>query len=130
MIRRPPRSTLFPYTTLFRSAADVPDRLRVLRLVDGREPGDESFDQDLEDHIGLCDPVMRPPERNVVDLHHEGTLVDRAELRRLPGQRPAVLAGGGGIRGPVRRGDRRGWCGRARRPRRRTLCGRPCCVSY
>src|SRR5436305_4140689 len=26
MIRRPPRSTLFPYTTLFRS--DVPDHLR------------------------------------------------------------------------------------------------------
>src|SRR3712207_8508439 len=24
MIRRPPRSTLFPYTTLFRSAADTP----------------------------------------------------------------------------------------------------------
>src|SRR2546426_1366198 len=24
MIRRPPRSTLFPYTTLFRSIADVP----------------------------------------------------------------------------------------------------------
>src|SRR3712207_8855660 len=27
MIRRPPRSTLFPYTTLFRSAAQVFDRL-------------------------------------------------------------------------------------------------------
>src|SRR2546430_11917917 len=26
MIRRPPRSTLFPYTTLFRSAAGRPDR--------------------------------------------------------------------------------------------------------
>src|SRR3712207_7970947 len=26
MIRRPPRSTLFPYTTLFRSHADHPDR--------------------------------------------------------------------------------------------------------
>src|SRR5437762_8016414 len=26
MIRRPPRSTLFPYTTLFRSAADSPQR--------------------------------------------------------------------------------------------------------
>src|SRR5690242_20822893 len=25
MIRRPPRSTLFPYTTLFRSSADVPE---------------------------------------------------------------------------------------------------------
>src|SRR3712207_7551623 len=28
MIRRPPRSTLFPYTTLFRSAARLPDRRR------------------------------------------------------------------------------------------------------
>src|SRR2546422_4354464 len=28
MIRRPPRSTLFPYTTLFRS---VPDRVHVMR---------------------------------------------------------------------------------------------------
>src|SRR3712207_8479807 len=26
MIRRPPRSTLFPYTTLFRSAGEVPAR--------------------------------------------------------------------------------------------------------
>src|SRR5256886_7769933 len=29
MIRRPPRSTLFPYTTLFRSAASVPEPGRV-----------------------------------------------------------------------------------------------------
>src|SRR5687768_17960987 len=28
MIRRPPRSTLFPYTTLFRSVDDVVERLR------------------------------------------------------------------------------------------------------
>src|SRR2546430_3788176 len=28
MIRRPPRSTLFPYTTLFRSQLPVPDSLR------------------------------------------------------------------------------------------------------
>src|SRR2546422_6689045 len=27
MIRRPPRSTLFPYTTLFRSRAGSPDRI-------------------------------------------------------------------------------------------------------
>src|SRR3712207_8670787 len=31
MIRRPPRSTLFPYTTLFRSVLEV----RLLQLVDG-----------------------------------------------------------------------------------------------
>src|SRR2546422_5808325 len=30
MIRRPPRSTLFPYTTLFRSVAHNPDGARVL----------------------------------------------------------------------------------------------------
>src|SRR5256885_5576308 len=29
MIRRPPRSTLFPYTTLFRSHQWTPDELRV-----------------------------------------------------------------------------------------------------
>src|SRR2546430_13389498 len=34
MIRRPPRSTLFPYTTLFRSAAASPGRRA--RLVRGR----------------------------------------------------------------------------------------------
>src|SRR2546426_2593086 len=28
MIRRPPRSTLFPYTTLFRSSSPVPSRSR------------------------------------------------------------------------------------------------------
>src|SRR2546427_6306105 len=29
MIRRPPRSTLFPYTTLFRSRTDAPRRARI-----------------------------------------------------------------------------------------------------
>src|SRR3712207_6861573 len=32
MIRRPPRSTLFPYTTLFRSLVHQPDRQRLLRV--------------------------------------------------------------------------------------------------
>src|SRR2546425_4126176 len=32
MIRRPPRSTLFPYTTLFRSLSDVLDALTFLSL--------------------------------------------------------------------------------------------------
>src|SRR3712207_8215937 len=35
MIRRPPRSTLFPYTTLFRSA-DVPDDVHVVLDEDHR----------------------------------------------------------------------------------------------
>src|SRR2546429_6617397 len=32
MIRRPPRSTLFPYTTLFRSQEEVADALRTLAI--------------------------------------------------------------------------------------------------
>src|SRR5258708_19975512 len=40
MIRRPPRSTLFPYTTLFRSPGPVdPARLLVCELVDGALDG-------------------------------------------------------------------------------------------
>src|SRR3712207_8127095 len=37
MIRRPPRSTLFPYTTLFRSGGWAPDYLPVRHLFRGRE---------------------------------------------------------------------------------------------
>src|SRR5256885_3882232 len=36
MIRRPPRSTLFPYTTLFRSLPDRPMRECVVLLADKR----------------------------------------------------------------------------------------------
>src|SRR3712207_7070175 len=43
MIRRPPRSTLFPYTTLFRSGARGAHDLRAqaggVGLRDGKEPG-------------------------------------------------------------------------------------------
>src|SRR2546430_4222601 len=38
MIRRPPRSTLFPYTTLFRSCPRSGSPAPVLAAGDGREP--------------------------------------------------------------------------------------------
>src|SRR2546425_6009136 len=37
MIRRPPRSTLFPYTTLFRSAVDDPGAAHAVELLGGGE---------------------------------------------------------------------------------------------
>src|SRR2546428_3601219 len=47
MIRRPPRSTLFPYTTLFRSHIVVPSRLVKCTLVEkGIEAGRISIVQD------------------------------------------------------------------------------------
>src|SRR2546422_730979 len=54
MIRRPPRSTLFPYTTLFRSTgarrleeAAQPHRLRHLARFHVEEPGNVLHDQRL-----------------------------------------------------------------------------------
>src|SRR5687768_18190356 len=44
MIRRPPRSTLFPYTTLFRSRFDVIDA-RHHRLAVRAEARDDNFDR-------------------------------------------------------------------------------------
>src|SRR5690348_18210274 len=38
MIRRPPRSTLFPYTTLFRSAVRIGVAVRLVGEVHRREP--------------------------------------------------------------------------------------------
>src|SRR5438309_7141334 len=56
MIRRPPRSTLFPYTTLFRSGAvgegaEAGDRPRVAQLHDGAPDVGPCFDG-LEIQIG------------------------------------------------------------------------------
>src|SRR3712207_9076933 len=56
MIRRPPRSTLFPYTTLFRSVALEPSRYAILGADDevevflesrGFDDGDAVVDEDL-----------------------------------------------------------------------------------
>src|SRR2546430_17012501 len=51
MIRRPPRSTLFPYTTLFRSPADPVDHAAV---VVGRERTlDVVFEAEAPPEVGL-----------------------------------------------------------------------------
>src|SRR5258708_31704238 len=50
MIRRPPRSTLFPYTTLFRSDLFLigPNEPPDVKQHDGSEPG-----ADPHDHVGV-----------------------------------------------------------------------------
>src|SRR3712207_6929657 len=68
MIRRPPRSTLFPYTTLFRSDGEV---------------GDDPVDAALagERQGALLDDLRRPVAGDV--LHHDdhlaGTVDERSE---------------------------------------------------
>src|SRR3712207_8217427 len=81
MIRRPPRSTLFPYTTLFRSVAlaapaaqGLPDRRRAGdrvrradRLVGGGPPlghaGDEAAGADPGDRVHPADDQDRKSTR-------------------------------------------------------------------
>src|SRR3712207_8817015 len=55
MIRRPPRSTLFPYTTLFRShhAHVVGVRRRGGAAEEGGDRGDRSVGADRATHVGI-----------------------------------------------------------------------------
>src|SRR3712207_7251811 len=68
MIRRPPRSTLFPYTTLFRSAA-------VAALVGGVTGFVDSAARhaatDEAEHTGGCEERPRPAAGEALDLVEE-----------------------------------------------------------
>src|SRR2546422_11591986 len=100
MIRRPPRSTLFPYTTLFRSAdylwqvpKDEPARQQILALLD--QIGAESAKQGRHEMPKICEELKTAaratPSPQQVDVLVSG--FDRlgnlwqAAQSRLPGPR-------------------------------------------
>src|SRR3712207_8826587 len=96
MIRRPPRSTLFPYTTLFRSRAEdvllrhldaVEDQLRRARRADAElvllladaEAGEVALDDEG------CDPLVagaRRSEEHTSELQSRQYLVCRLLLEK------------------------------------------------
>src|SRR2546422_11485822 len=91
MIRRPPRPTLFPYTTLFRSHARAP---RLARLPDG----DRHVGEELPELIAAAAlrrggaPVSRrgglplpggKPENLLHRLRVDGCVVDRLERHEI-----------------------------------------------
>src|SRR5260370_5438922 len=86
MIRRPPRSTLFPYTTLFRSRGqDAPagGRLGVEaarvhgRAVDGGADGvgrSEEHTSELQSHLNLvCRLLLEKKNKNIASSLAEST---------------------------------------------------------
>src|SRR2546426_2147893 len=95
MIRRPPRSTLFPYTTLFRSRSYVPSlhgRYSLLRYY-GRSDPDRPFrrrlpwfpDSRLSDFRPCClqPPVLLPrSEEHTSELQSPCNLVCRLLLEK------------------------------------------------
>src|SRR2546430_9617193 len=85
MIRRPPRSTLFPYTTLFRSLPAL-DALRQHRRTrdhaadggrDSRRPGDDDAAQP-----GGCTRHVRRSEEHTSELQSQSNLVCRLLLEK------------------------------------------------
>src|SRR2546430_11513762 len=85
MIRRPPRSTLFPYTTLFRSllleAADqehvVQEPPRQLGVhAEGRRPFP------LRDRLGHASPPATRSEEHTSELQSQSNLVCRLLLEK------------------------------------------------
>src|SRR3989442_6477342 len=96
MIRRPPRSTLFPYTTLFRSTPAVPEepqreqdhdrhqQRELRRRGEGRQAPEEEEAADREDRGHRVVDVDRPDEVALRSLEPEA-----AEGARLGHREPA-----------------------------------------
>src|SRR5216683_8191226 len=83
MIRRPPRSTLFPYTTLFRSRAGL--------VLQREQPGGEPME--LPAGLGRRDAAAA-----AVEQPHAIGLLQRRDLARQVGLAQARGASGGGER--------------------------------
>src|SRR2546429_8107511 len=77
MIRRPPRSTLFPYTTLFRSRVEHPDDGREVQVLQAQEVA--QIGQRYQDDAGgeTCIDLLRAQ----LTLFHR---LDRAQRVQLP----------------------------------------------
>src|SRR5439155_24918070 len=88
MIQRPPRSTLFPYTTLFRSNAELePLQFHVWSAADHRsDVSPVSSDQSA----GSCGLGRRRSEEHTSELQSRGHLVCRLLLEKKKESFPAV----------------------------------------
>src|SRR3989441_3565761 len=122
MIRRPPRSTLFPYTTLFRSAPQAPEleRLGTDRLHDAdREDRFLEARREIRERGELVarQPPDRAPDRpGEPGMEEHGAGGGRDELRARADEQPAVERDEHGRR--EHGGD----------DRLETVCRRPCVV--
>src|SRR5256885_5514012 len=83
MIRRPPRSTLFPYTTLFRSRAGIPSWLRQACSVDwGHGVGAGRFPEAWRPHWMGPHLVSTRSEEHTSELQSPCNLVCRLLLEK------------------------------------------------
>src|SRR5256885_13267412 len=86
MIRRPPRSTLFPYTTLFRSCADAHHE----KLVQVRAQDGEKSDPRKERDTRILRQLQRS-EEHTSELQSPCNLVCRLLLEKKKKQMTCVI---------------------------------------
>src|SRR5690349_23702047 len=85
MTRRPPRSTLFPYTTLFRSSASETGRQAEIELIDpedGRSLPMEITAREVLDATGQVTAVVSRSEEHTSELQSRRDLVCRLLLEK------------------------------------------------
>src|SRR5256884_509646 len=74
MIRRPPRSTLFPYTTLFRSEELFPTRAEALRLSSKAESSAaiaSQWKEEMEKYRGQAEEMAQRLEKQAAELRRK-----------------------------------------------------------
>src|SRR6266571_4371306 len=86
MIRRPPRSTLFPYTTLFRSRRPVPPAGLPAQPATQRSstPRSEEHTSELQSHVNLVCRLLLEKKKNLKALPGTKEQEIRDGHRRLP----------------------------------------------
>src|SRR2546422_10618019 len=108
MIRRPPRSTLFPYTTLFRSLARVARPERGQR---SRRDCGAALPRDEPSPAGVADRPVKPVPALLTGLARVEELVDRrARVGEILEQHQTALGSRGAV--PDHDGVRGGLAGR------------------
>src|SRR2546430_10995978 len=88
MIRRPPRSTLFPYTTLFRSSTPSKKQNQFSRQVNSNTPPSTlnwpliSIKPNLQIETIYQDHIVRRSEEHTSELQSQSNLVCRLLLEK------------------------------------------------
>src|SRR3712207_9395286 len=90
MLRRPPRSTLFPYTTLFRSKIRERFEDVAIIIVSGIDRTQRVLDAV---RLGAYDYLLKPCDLGVLELSVERALERRALLWDAPPPKPGFEGG-------------------------------------
>src|SRR2546430_13304994 len=87
MIRRPPRSTLFPYTTLFRSS----DADEFLRGLECKDIVQNTRQKDYESHQRKLQNARKRSEEHTSELQSQSNLVCRLLLEKKKKEKNRIL---------------------------------------